>query len=106
MKPNKQKGELKFDLILLLDMNDQTEKSLNLLEQELQQATKLNLAIGVVNKTVYKTNEKQTKTRNAHTRSLLQRYNVGVIVYGETVTCDVLIIRSPKIDRKSTRLNH
>src|SRR5699024_12797055 len=61
------------------------------------QATKLNLAIGVVNKTVYKTNEKQTKTRNAHTRSLLQRYNVGVIVYGETVTCDVLIIRSPKI---------
>lgn len=97
MKPNKQKGERHFDLIMLLDMNDQTEKGLNLLEQELQQTTKLNLVVGVVDKTVYETNQKQMNAKNDHTRTLLQRYNVGVIVYGETVTCDVLIIRSPKI---------
>src|SRR5699024_12552982 len=64
-------------------------------------------------------------TMEKQVRSLFEQYGARIVVYGESITCDVCIVRSPEviqdwskflptikrvaclviIDRKSTRLN-
>lgn len=97
MIPTYQKGTRKLDLVMMLDMNDQTEKSITLLETELSAAKKLNLDIGIVQKTTYNVNRNQANKLNKQVRKLCRKYDIQVLVYGETVQCDVLIIRSPMI---------
>lgn len=104
MHPTYKKGNEQFDVIMFLDMHNQTEKNVQLLEKELKKSRQLGHKIGVVQKTSYDPYKKQTKSETQRKlRLLLQRYDVRIVVYGEKVTCDVLIIRSPEIVRNWSR---
>ena len=104
MHPTYEKGSEHFDVIMFLDIRNQTEKSLQLLEKELKKSRQLGHKIGVVKKTSYAPHKKQTKSETQRKlRLLLQRYDVRIVVYGEEITCDVLIIRSPEMVRNWSR---
>lgn len=97
MLPTYQKGVRHFDLVIMLDIDDQTEESTHLLKQELQEANKLHLEIGIVHKTTYDITKKNVNKQSKHVRKLISQSNIEILVYGETVTCELLIIRSAKI---------
>lgn len=99
MHPNYQKGVTHFDVIMMLDLDDQSEYSMEMLEKELKKSHKLGYKVGIVHKTEYQIDPKSKSTTNIKVaiRSLLEKYNAPIIVYGESVTCDILIVRSLKI---------
>lgn len=101
MEPGYRKGEHQLDLVMMLDPEDQTEEQIQLLEQELNIAKTNHYQIGVVKKTHY---DRSFRKRSPHSKQLANRlhklllqYDVQIIVYGETVNCDILIIRTPQI---------
>lgn len=97
MVPTYEKGTRHVDVVMMLDMNDQTDASITLLERELQQVTQLGLTVGIVQKTCYNRERNQKNSSNKKVRNILHTYGAQVVVYGETVECHLLIVRSPVI---------
>ena len=101
MLPTYEKGIEHFDLIMMLDINKQTKTNVQLLEVELKKSQQLGLKLGIVHKTHYdvKWDRKSAtdKAQAKHVRRLLNKYGARMIVYGESITCQVIIIRSPEI---------
>lgn len=105
MHPDYQKGVKHFDVVMMLNLDDQTKYSMELLERELKKANELGYKIGIVHKTEYQIDPKSKNTAKltSEVRILLEKYDIPIIVYGESVTCDILIIRALKIIQNWSR---
>ncbi len=101
MLPAYQKGTEHFDLIMMLDLHEQTEASVLLLEKELKKSQELGWKLGIVHKTAYHTARNQVsstkKDLSKRVRQLIAIYGARMVVYGESITCQIIIIRSPEI---------
>lgn len=99
MQPAYKKGIEHFDVVMILDITTQTKTSLNLLEKELKKSYELGHKIGIVKKTNYDVDTKKitTPTMEKQVRSLFEQYGARIVVYGESITCDVCIVRSPEV---------
>lgn len=97
MIPTYKKQVRHYDLIMMLDINDQSQSRINLLEKEFIELKKLNLVVGIVKKTIYNLSKKEDVELSQQVRNLIKEYELPVIVYGESVTCDILMIRSAKL---------
>lgn len=98
MHPTYKKGIEHFDVVMMLDITAQTKASLDLLEKELKKSDELGHKIAIVKKTKYDvTIKNKMASIKKQARSLLEKYDAKIIVYGESITCDVCIVRSPEI---------
>src|SRR5690625_107638 len=101
MLPAYQKGTEHFDLIMMLDLHDQTEASVQLLEKELKKSQELGWKLGIVHKTRYHPDRNRISSAkqdlSKRVRQLIEMYGARMVVYGESITCQVIIIRSPEI---------
>src|SRR5690625_3460016 len=100
MLPTYKKGTIEhFDVVMLLDLYDQTKESITLLEKELKKSQALNVKVGIIQKTHYHLAKKTTKHHRLakQIRALLKQFEARIIVYGEMITCQIAIIRSPKV---------
>src|SRR5699024_4894675 len=99
MQPAYKKGIEHIDVVMMLDITTQTKTSLNLLEKELKKSYKLGHKIEIVKKTNYDVNTKNMTNRTIEKQihSLIEQYCARIVVYGESITCDVCIVRSPEV---------
>ncbi|TFJ91582.1 glycosyltransferase [Lentibacillus salicampi] len=90
----KHNGSRHFDIVVAADFRSPTDQ-LNETIGEIQTHNEMGLRTGLVQMAEYNLNA--AKTVNADVRKLIDGKNVQMLVFGESITCDILLIKNPSI---------
>src|SRR5699024_1812019 len=95
MLPNRKKTERRFDIVMAADFYQLEDDHVQLLIKEIGKNKQMGLKTGLMQMASYEVKKK--KKFNATIRQLLDGQDVQMIVYGEKIRCNLLIVRSPRI---------
>ena len=95
MLPNRKKTERRIDIVMAADFYQLEDDYVQLLIKEIGKNKQMGLKTGLMQMASY--DVKKKKKFNATIRQLLDGQDVQMIVYGEKIRCNLLIVRSPRI---------
>lgn len=93
MLPNRTKEKRYVDVMIAADFYDVTTENISLIREEIKKNKQLGLKTGLVQMAGYRLGKK--KEFNEEIRNLIDGHDVQIVVYGESVDCQVFIIHSP-----------
>lgn len=85
-----------FDIVMVADFYQLQDRDANILIQELKRNKQLGLRTALVQMSHYDLTRKR-KTFNQTIRSFIDGNDIQMVVYGEKVSCKLLIVRTPAI---------
>lgn len=95
MLPNREKGERKLDVVIVANFYDMPELRTDIILKQIDRHKQLQLKTGLVQ--LYDYNIKQRKRSfNKKIRNVIDGNDVQMLVYGETISAEVLLIHSPE----------
>src|SRR5699024_5094426 len=89
------KNERHIDIMMAADFYNMENSEAQLLIQEINKHKGLGLTTGLIQMSSY--DLKRKKKFHPEIRKIIDGQEVQMIVYGEEIICDLLIIRSPRI---------
>jgi glycosyltransferase involved in cell wall biosynthesis len=95
MLPNGNRGVRHFDVVMIADYEAMDEHAASLLTVELEKNKQLGLTTALVQ--MYRYELKRKDSFNEQIREHIDGVSIQVVVYGEKVLTDVLIIRTPSV---------
>ena len=96
MLPERKKEERPFDIAMAADFYELTDEAANLIVQEIEKNEQLGLTTALVQMNQY-TLKRHENTFHEQIREQINGETVQVVVYGEEISCKLLIIRTPLV---------
>jgi len=96
MLPERKKKKRQFDIAIAADFYEMTDEAANLIIQEIEKNEQLGLTTALIQMYKYKLKRR----KNPFHKKIREKINgesVQVVVYGEEVSCKLLIIRTPLV---------
>src|SRR5690625_740161 len=96
MLPKRQQGPHQFDIAIAADFHEISNEAAELIVSEIKINRKLGLSKDLIQMHAYKLKRRENPF-NPKIRNIIDGENVQVVVYGEEVSCKLLLVRTPVI---------
>jgi len=96
MLPKRQQGPHQFDIAIAADFHEISNEAAELIVSEIKINRKLGLSTALIQMHAYKLKRRENPF-NPKIRNIIDGENVQVVVYGEEVSCKLLLVRTPVI---------